>query len=226
MKKRWNGFGKSVGMTSAAVAGVCLSSSVASAWTSSRDADFETEFDVEAGPEVTAAATEVSAPADGQAGETVSSYLDRLVRQAEDVDVMPECLPEKRPASGENAKAAAADAEDAAWQDFMAALIGTAEAQGADARPQSAPAEEPTTSDAQPTTSDAEPAASVSLNNAASIDEACCPAEEAVRNVAAAVRPVLEFVPFRWLTEHPIEIKASSPVAPQTAGGPRLSFFP
>ena len=239
MKTRWNGIGRTVGMTSAAVAGVCLSSSVASAWTTSRDQDFETEFDI--APEAPASADGqresdvAAAPAAEQSAQTVGSYLDRLVRRAEDVDVMPECLPEKQPAAtetrgGEDAAATALDEE--AWQAFMAELIGPPFEETTEAQPAAvSESETQTGSRTEPAATESEPAESasvaepVSIAVPVSVDDACCPAEEAARNVVAAVRPVLEFVPFRWLSEHPIEInvKLTTPARHDEA---RLSFFP
>ena len=85
---------------------------------------------------------------------TIAAYLDRLVRRAEDVDVMPECRPQERPAVAELD-------DNAAFEAFMAALMG-----------------EPLLAD---------------------LDAA--PAQEQEAAPAAAIRPMLDFVPFRWLTE-------------------------
>jgi len=92
----------------------------------------------------------------------------------------------------------------------MAALVGPSEENEASAKSET---ETPAESAPEPS-ADAEPAASVSLA------EPCCPAEEAARNVVAAVRPVLEFVPFRWLSTATIRESAA------TEEKAKISFFP
>jgi len=87
--RRWN----SVGRASVAVAGVCLTGSVASAWTAARAADFETEFEggqalgtasavAVAGeaPAVNAVARVIAADSGSTVWEqTLVGYLDKLV---------------------------------------------------------------------------------------------------------------------------------------------------
>ena len=202
MKSRWNG----IYCASAAVAaGVCLSSSVAGAGTEvAREANFETEFElpaalaaavttaaVAAAPTPEVAPAPASAPAANAAAAaiapdcaksaaacdagktTLAAYLDRLARRAEDVDVMPECLPEKRVEAAVDAPGAdnlgAVDEDDLELAAFLSELAG----REIEARP-------------------------ASLTSA---EERCCPATEAALGIATALRPMLDFIPFKWLPE-------------------------
>lgn len=95
--RRWN----SVGRASVAVAGVCLTGSVASAWTATRAADFETEFEggqalgtasavaiADEGQAVNAVARVIAADSGSTVWEqTLVGYLDKLVaRECDEAD--------------------------------------------------------------------------------------------------------------------------------------------
>jgi hypothetical protein len=91
MKAKWNSRWSGVGRASVAVAGVCLTGSVASAWTTARTADFETEFEggqaLGANPAFAAEAPALNAAGRVLAADTGSTvweqtlvgYLDKIV---------------------------------------------------------------------------------------------------------------------------------------------------
>jgi hypothetical protein len=121
--RRWNG----VGRASVAVAGVCLTGSVASAWTTTRAADFETEFEggqalgTSAAPVVAGDAAAVNAVARVVAADsgstvweqTLVGYLDKLVaRECDEADKDAAKQPE----------VAAAAPQEAAQQDVVDAV--------------------------------------------------------------------------------------------------------
>ena len=142
-RKRWNG----IRGASVAVAGVCLSSSLASASVAgAEDVAFESEFELPAEliqasepVEITSSpAVEVSviqfdiaiaeAGEDGSAELAISCYLDRLVRRAEDIDVLPECLPETPTLAAVDLYDVLGDVDEeteAAWKGVMDELAGT-----------------------------------------------------------------------------------------------------
>ena len=142
MRTRWNGIrGASV------AAGVCLSSAASVVAAAADEAAFESEFEIAAESSEVAppeaeqaqeasvvgldiAIAEAGTPATADAEQALGIYLDRLVRRAEDVDVMPDCLPEKPLlAAGAidlyDVLGDTDEATEAAWREVMDELAGT-----------------------------------------------------------------------------------------------------
>ena len=149
-RTRWNGVRRASVMrgASVAVAGACLASAAASGYAATaEDAAFESEFEPAAEAEAVAPAEAPAASVveldiaiaeagdDGIAGQSLAAYLDRLVRRAEDVDAMPDCLPEKPQALAAvdlfDVLGDVDDATEAAWREAMDEFAGTLAAEPA-----------------------------------------------------------------------------------------------